>query len=249
MAGHSKWQNIRHRKGRQDAARGKLFAKLSREIFVAAREGGEDPDTNPRLKLAIQKAKAANMPNENIDRTLKKAAGKLEGANYEEITYEGYGPAGVAVMVDVLTDNRNRAAAEIRHAFSKYGGNLGEAGSVSWMFSRKGLLIIERHSVEQDEDHLMMLALEAGAEDFVASVDSFEIITSVEEFETVKETMEAQDLTFSTAEITQIPQNTVVVEGEDAARTIQLMEALEDNDDVQNVYANYDIDEVQMESQ
>lgn len=248
MAGHSKWHNIRHRKGQQDAVRSKLFAKLSREIFVAAREGGEDPDTNPRLKLAIHKAKAANMPNENIDRALKKAAGKLEGENYEEITYEGYGPAGVAVMVDVLTDNRNRAAAEIRHTFSKHGGNLGEAGSVSWMFSRKGLLIVERASVELDEDTLMLLALEAGAEDFVPSADSFEIITSVEEFEKVKETMEAQGLTFSTAEITQIPKNTVAVEGEEAVQTMRLMEALEDNDDVQNVYANYDIDEAQMES-
>lgn len=248
MAGHSKWQNIRHRKNRQDAARGKIFTKLSREIFVAAREGGGDPDTNQRLRLAIDKAKSANMPNDNIDRTLKKALGEMEGDNYEEVTYEGYGPAGVAVLVEVVTDNRNRAAADIRHIFSKMGGNLGEAGCVAWMFSRKGLLTVDREKTDQDEDSVMMSALEAGAEDFVASAESFEITTSADDFETVKATLETDGVSFSTAEITMVPQNTVQLTGEDASKMLKLLDALEDNDDVQNVYANFDIDESQMEN-
>lgn len=247
MAGHSKWKNIQHRKNRQDAARGKIFTKLSREIFVAARQGGGDPDTNQRLRLAINKAKAANMPNDNIDRTLKKALGEMEGAAYEEVTYEGYGPAGVAVLVDVLTDNRNRAAADIRHIFSKLGGNLGEAGCVAWMFSRKGSLTVDRDKTDMDEDSAMMLALEAGAEDFVPSAESFDITTSPEEFEAVKEALEAEGLSFSAAEITMVPQNTVQLTGEDASKMLKLMDALEDNDDVQNVYANFDIDDSQME--
>ena len=248
MAGHSKWHNIRHRKNRQDAARGKLFTKLSREIFVAAREGGGDPDMNLRLRLAIDKARSANMPNDNIDRTLKKALGEVGGDNYEEITYEGYGPAGVAVLVEVLTDNRNRAAADIRHTFSKMGGNLGEAGCVAWMFSRKGLLTVDRKNTDQDEDSVMISALEAGAEDFVSSSESFEITTSADDFQTVKEMLEKDGLSFSTAEITMIPQNTVQLTGEDASKMLKLLDALEDIDDVQNVYANFDIDDSQMEN-
>lgn len=248
MAGHSKWKNIQHRKNRQDAARGKMFTKLSREIYVAARQGGGDPDTNQRLRLAIQKAKSANMPNDNIERTLKKALGETEGDHYEEITYEGYGPAGVAVLVEVLTDNRNRAAADIRHIFSKQGGNLGEAGCVAWMFERKGVLTVDREKTDLDEDSVMMSALDAGAEDFESSSDSFDITTSVEDFETVKEALENEGLSFTAAEITMVPQNTVPLAGEDAKRMLKLMEALEDNDDVQNVYANFDIDDSQLEN-
>lgn len=248
MAGHSKWKNIQHRKNRQDAARGKIFTKLSREIYVASRQGGGDPDTNQRLRLAINKAKAANVPNDNIERTLKKALGEVEGANYEEVTYEGYGPAGVAVLVEVLTDNRNRTAADIRHLFSKHGGNLGETGCVGWMFLRKGMLSIGRDQTQLDEDSVMMLALEAGAEDFVAETDTYDITTSPEDFETVKETLEAEGLSFSTAEITMVPQNTVQLTGENVPQMLKLMDALEDNDDVQNVHANFDFDETQLDN-
>lgn len=247
MAGHSKWKNIQHRKNRQDAARGKIFTKLSREIYVAARQGGGDPDTNQRLRLAISKAKAANVPNDNIERTLKKALGEVAGANYEEVTYEGYGPAGVAVLVEVLTDNRNRAAADIRHIFSKFGGNLGEAGCVAWMFSRKGSLSVDREQTNLDEDSVMMLALEAGAEDIVVGADSYDITTSPEDFEMVKETLESDGLPFSAAEIAMIPHNTVQLTGEDVSQMLKLLDALEDNDDVQNVYANFDFDDAQLE--
>lgn len=246
MAGHSKWKNIQHRKNRQDAARGKIFTKLSREIYVAAREGGGDPDTNQRLRLAISKAKAANVPNDNIERTLKKAVGETESANYEEVTYEGYGPAGVAVLVEVLTDNRNRTAAEIRHMFSKFGGNLGETGCVAWMFSRRGSLIVDREQSHIDEDSMMMLAIDAGAEDFTADADSYSITTSMEDFEAVKEKLEEEGLTFTTAEMTMVPQNTVQLSGEDVQKMLKLMEALDDNDDVQNVYANFEIDDAEL---
>lgn len=246
MAGHSKWKNIQHRKNRQDAARGKIFTKLSREIYVAAREGGTDPDTNQRLRLAINKAKAANVPNDNIERTLKKASGETSSTSYEEVTYEGYGPAGVAVLVEVLTDNRNRTAAEIRHIFSKFGGNLGETGCVAWMFSRRGSLIVDREQSNIDEDGVMMQAIEAGAEDFVADADSYTITTSVEDFETVKEKLEEEGLAFTTAEMTMVPQNTVQLTGDDALKMLKLMETLDDNDDVQNVYANFEIDETEL---
>lgn len=247
MAGHSKWKNIKHRKSRQDALRGKLFAKLAREIYVAARDGGVDPDMNQALRLAISKAKAANMPNENIERMLQKAQGGTEGEKYEAVSYEGYGPAGVAVLVEALTDNRNRAAANIRHIFSKFGGNLGEAGCVAWMFSRKGSLIIDKEETTLDEDDIMLLALEAGADDFVATSDTYDIMTSVEQFETIKQALEKEGLSFSAAELTMIPHNTIELTGEDATKTLQLMDALDDEDDVQNVYANFDIDDAHME--
>ncbi len=247
MAGHSKWSNIKHRKGRQDALRGKLFAKLARNIYVAAREGGTDPNNNNKLALAIAKARAENMPNENIERAIKKAAGGGEGEHYEEVLYEGYGPGGVAVMVETLTDNRNRTAADIRHIFSKSGGNLGESGCVAWMFERKGVLVIDRSSTKLEEDDLLMLALEAGAEDFEAAEDYFEITTTPDTFTDVKNALEAEGCTFTTAEVTRVPQNTVTVTGEDVPRVLKLMEALEEHDDVQSTSANFDIDEAEME--
>lgn len=247
MAGHSKWKNIQYRKGRQDALRGKIFAKLAREIFVAAREGGGNPDYNQKLRLAIAKAKSQNMPNENIERAIKKATGEAGGKAYEHVTYEGYGPGGVAVMVEALTDNRNRTAADMRYIFSKKGGNLGEAGCVAWMFDRKGFLTIDRNSTNQDEDEVLMLALEAGAEDFEVSGDSFEITTTPENFEAVKNALEEHGFTFTQAEVTMIPQNTVSLTGENASKMLALIEALEDHDDVQNIHTNFDINEDEME--
>lgn len=247
MAGHSKWKNIQHRKGRQDALRGKRFAKLAREIFVAAREGGGNPDHNQKLRLAIAKAKSQNMPNENIERAIKKATGEGGGEAYERVTYEGYGPGGVAVMVEALTDNRNRTAADMRYIFSKRGGSLGEAGCVAWMFDRKGILTIDRNSTDAEEDEMLMIALEAGAEDFEVSGDSYEITTSPENFEAVKQALEENGFTFTTAEVTMVPQNTVSLTGEDASKMLILLEALEDHDDVQNIHSNFDIDEEEME--
>jgi YebC/PmpR family DNA-binding regulatory protein len=247
MAGHSKWKNIQYRKGRQDALRGKIFAKLAREIFVAAREGGGNPDYNQKLRLAIAKAKSQNMPNENIERAIKKATGEEGGKAYEHVTYEGYGPGGVAVMVEALTDNRNRTAADMRYIFSKKGGNLGEAGCVAWMFDRKGFLTIDRNSTNQDEDEVLMLALEAGAEDFEVSGYSFEITTTPENFEAVKNALEEHGFTFTQAEVTMIPQNTVSLTGENASKMLALIEALEDHDDVQNIHTNFDINEDEME--
>lgn len=246
MAGHSKWKNIQHRKGRQDAIRGKMFAKLSREIMVAAREGGADPGQNQRLRLAVTKARSQNMPNDNIERAIKRGTGEEGGSNYEAVTYEGYGPAGAAVMVEALTDNRNRTAADIRHIFSKRGGNLGESGCVAWMFERKGFLRIERNTTDAEEDEVLMLALEAGAEDFEATPDAFEVTTAPENFENVKNEMETEGFHLSTAEVTMIPTNTVEISGESVPKILGLIEALEDHDDVQNVYANFNIDEVEL---
>ncbi|MFC4078344.1 YebC/PmpR family DNA-binding transcriptional regulator [Salinithrix halophila] len=246
MAGHSKWKNIQHRKGRQDALRGKIFAKLSREITVAAREGG-DPDINQRLRLAIAKARSQNMPNDNIERAIKKGTGEEGGGNYEAATYEGYGPGGAAVMVEALTDNRNRTAADVRHIFTKRDGNLGEAGCVAWMFERKGILTIDREHTDKGEDDVLMLALEAGAEDFEATEETFEITTSPEAFEEVKNTLEEEGFPFSTAEVTMVPKNTVDLTGEQIPKMLALMEALEDHDDVQSVYANFEMDDVELE--
>ncbi|SFJ41366.1 YebC/PmpR family DNA-binding transcriptional regulator [Thermoflavimicrobium dichotomicum] len=243
MAGHSKWKNIQHRKGRQDALRGKIFAKLAREIYVAAKQGDKDPANNTKLRLAIAKAKAQNMPNENIERAIKKAAGGNSSEQYEQITYEGYGPGGIAVMVEALTDNRNRTAADIRHIFSKRGGNLGETGCVSWMFERKGLLVLDRSEVNMDEEELLLLALESGAEDFETTEKAYEITTAPEKFEEVKQALEEAGLTFTTAEVTFIPSNKVHVQGEIIKDVFNLIEALEDHDDVQNVYTNFDIDD------
>ncbi|QKG84125.1 YebC/PmpR family DNA-binding transcriptional regulator [Kroppenstedtia pulmonis] len=246
MAGHSKWKNIQHRKGRQDAIRGKVFAKLSREITVAARDGS-DPDSNQRLRLAIAKARAQNMPNDNIDRAIKKGSGGGEGDQYEGVTYEGYGPGGVAVMVEALTDNRNRTAADIRHIFSKRNGNMGEAGCVGWMFERKGLLRIDRKTESRAEDDVMMEALEAGAEDFEAHEETYDITTSPDSFEEIKEELERRGFCFLTAEVTMLPSNSVQIVGEQVGKMLDLMEALEDHDDVQNVYTNFDADEKELE--
>jgi len=247
MAGHSKWKNIQRRKNAQDAKRGKLFMKLAKEIYVAAKNGGGDPAANPSLRLVIEKAKAANMPGENIERAIKKATGNQENTNYEEIRYEGYGPGGVAVMVVCLTDNKNRTAANVRAAFSKNGGNLGETGCVSYLFERKGLLVIDREQHNVDEDELLLLAIEAGAEEMETTDESFEMYTAPESFETVKEQLEQQGFTFASAEITMIPQTYTTLSGEELKKMLKLIDTLEDDDDVQEVYHN--LDESELEEQ
>lgn len=246
MAGHSKWKNIQHRKGRQDALKGKIFAKLAREIYVAARSGDKDPANNHQLRLVIAKARSQNMPNENIERAIKKASGSGEAQNFEAITYEGYGPGGTAVMVEALTDNRNRTAADIRHIFSKNGGNLGESGCVSWMFERKGILVIDREQTDLDEEELMLMVLESGAEDMESSDNNYEITTLPEEFETVKESLEKEGLSFSTTEVTFVPSNKVDIQGDTVRKVIQLIDALEDHDDVQNVYSNFEANDEEL---
>lgn len=245
MAGHSKWANTKHRKARADAQKGKIFTKLAREISVAAREGGTDIDANFRLRLAVQKARENNMPNDNIQRAIQKGSGGQDGSSYEQAGYEGYAAGGVAVLLEVMTDNRNRTVAEIRHIFSRHGGSLGESGCVAWMFHRKGLLSVNRDDLEIDEDDLMLAALEAGAEDVEAEDDgSYSITTEPENFEAVKKQLEEQDIVISSAEVTMLPSTTIKIEdGEEAARILKLMEALDDHDDVQNVYANFDIPE------
>lgn len=246
MAGHSKWANIKHRKGRQDAKKAKVFTKLARSITVAVKEGGDDAEYNTELANIIEKAKAENMPNDNIDRAIKKGAGDLDGASYEEITYEGYGPNGVAVMVQCLTDNKNRTAADVRHYFSKYNGNLGATGCVSFMFDRKGVLIVDRNE-DIDEEEIMMNSIEAGAEDFQAEDEYFEIITSPEDFKDVRENLKSMGYKFSTAEVSFIPQNETKLEEEKDLKNMEkLIDALEDNDDVQEVYHNWDMpDEIE----
>jgi len=241
MAGHSKWANIKHKKERTDAQKGKVFTKLGREIAVAVREGGSDPETNPRLRDAIAKAKAANMPSDTIMRNIKKASGELETVNYEEVTYEGYGPNGVAVIVEALTDNRNRTASDVRHIFDRHGGSLGASGCVAWMFERKGLLVLEK-SQDIDEEDLMMQALEAGAEDVSDESDAFEIITSPSDFPSVRESLEKAGYSFVSADIAMIPQNYVDVDEETENKIIALIEKLEDHDDVQNVFTNLRFD-------
>ncbi|ACB85372.1 YebC/PmpR family DNA-binding transcriptional regulator [Natranaerobius thermophilus] len=249
MAGHSKWANIKHKKARVDEKRGKLFSKLSKEIIVAAKEGGGDPEKNFRLRMAVQKAKENNMPNDNIERAIKKGTGELKGFNYEEISYEGYGPGGVAIFLDAMTDNKNRTASEVRHIFTKNDGNLGEDGCVAWMFDRKGLITIDKEQAENiDEEELMLLTAEAGAEDFKSDNNSIEIVTTPQDFEQVREALENEEVPLSYKEVTMIPSNTVKVEGEEAKKVLQLMEELEDHDDVQNVYANFDIDDSLMET-
>ncbi|MDJ0782388.1 MAG: YebC/PmpR family DNA-binding transcriptional regulator [Desulfosarcinaceae bacterium] len=239
MAGHSKWANIKHRKGAVDAKRGKIFTKLIKEITVAARMGGGDINSNPRLRSAVAAAKAENMPKDNMERAIKKGTGELEGVNYEESTYEGYGPAGAAVLVESLTDNKNRAVAEIRHIFNKYGGNLGENGCVAWMFEKKGYLVVEKRVI--DEDTLMETALDAGAEDVREDGDNFEVVTAPEDFEAVKEVIDGAEITTLSAEVTMLPQNMAELSGRDAEKMIKLMDALDDCDDVQKVYTNADI--------
>jgi YebC/PmpR family DNA-binding regulatory protein len=240
MAGHSKWANIKHRKGAQDAKRGKIFTKIIKELTVAARIGGGDPDINPRLRTAVDKAKQANMPKDNVDRAIKKGTGDLDGVSYEEGLFEGYGPGGVALIVEFLTDNRTRTVADVRHCFSKYGGNLGVSGSVAFLFDRKGLISF---SADNDFDQIFEIALEAGAEDVKDEEDVYEVITDPGDFIPVREAMAAAGLKWETAETTMIPQNQVMLEGKSAETMLKLMDALEDNDDVQNVYANFDISE------
>jgi len=241
MSGHSKWASIKHKKAATDSRRGKAFTKIIKEITVVARDAGGDPDKNPRLRLAIQKAKQANMPANNIERAIKKGTGELEGVTYEQVVYEGYASAGVAVYVEVLTDNKNRTTAEIRNIFSKHGGNMAGAGSVAWMFEKKGYFAISKKSI--DEDDLMSIALEAGADDFISEGDTFEIKTLPQDFEKVKKALEDGLVKVETSELTMIPKSTIKVGDDKAKQVLSLVDALEDNDDVQNVYANFDISE------
>lgn len=241
MSGHSKWSSIKHKKGATDAKRGKIFTKLIKEITVTARMGGGDQDANPRLRTAIAAAKSENMPKDNIERAIKKGTGELEGVSYEESTYEGYGPGGAAVFIESVTDNKNRAVADIRHIFSKNGGNLGGNGCVAWMFDKKGYIAIEKKAV--DEDSLMETAIEAGAEDVREDNGSFEIITEPDDFESVKTAIDKAAILYIDAEITMLPQSTTNLEGKQALQMVKLMEALDDCDDVQKVYTNADIPE------
>ena len=246
MSGHSKWANIKHRKGAADARRGKVFTKLIKEITVAARMGGGDINANPRLRRAVDAAKTENMPKDNMDRAIKKGTGELEGVNYEESTYEGYGPGGAAVFVESLSDNKNRAVSEIRHCFSKCGGNLGSGGCVAWMFDTKGYLVIEKSAA--DEDRIMEVALEAGAEDVREDGGNFEVITALEDFEAVKEAIDAANIPYIDAEITKLPQNTTSLKGKEAQQMIRLMDMLDNCDDVQKVYTNADIPDDMVEA-
>jgi YebC/PmpR family DNA-binding regulatory protein len=244
MSGHSKWHSIKHKKGALDAKRGKLFTKFIKEITVAARSGGGDPEGNARLRKAILDAKAGNMPNDTIDRAIRRGTGEEEGVNYEEITYEGYGPGGVALMIQSMTDNRNRTVAEIRHIFSKNGGNLGESGSVGWMFEKKGYIVVDKSS--KSEEELFDLAIEAGADDLRDDEDTFEIITSPDAFDGVLTAIKGAGIEPQVAEVEMVPQNYIRLEGGDARQMLKLMEALEDHDDVQKVSANFDISETDM---
>ena len=246
MSGHSKWSSIKHKKGATDAKRGKIFSRLIKEVTVAARLGGGDITGNPRLRAAIQTAKAENMPKDNIERAIKKGTGELEGTSYEEVNYEAYGPGGVAVLIDCLTDNKNRTVADIKHAFDRHGGNIGEPGCVSWMFEKKGLIVFEKDKVE--EEKLFELALEAGADDVKEQDTEFEVLTDPADFESVKEAFDNAGLNYILSEIDMIPQNTVYLEGKKAQQMLSLMETLEDNDDISQVYANFDISENIMEA-
>jgi YebC/PmpR family DNA-binding regulatory protein len=244
MAGHSKWANIKHRKGAQDAKRGKIFTKLIKEITISARIGGADLEANARLRLAVDKAKQANMPKDNIERAIKKGTGDLDGVTYEEGTFEGYGPGGVAVMVEFMTDNRTRTVAEVRHAFNKYGGSLGVSGSVAFMFDRKGQIIFDKSN---DFDTIFEAALEAGAEDVKDDGDCIEVIVEPAGYEAVRNHLSSRGLTYQSAEVTMIPQTMTAVTGSQAESLMKMIDVLEDNDDVQNIHANFDIDDDEME--
>jgi YebC/PmpR family DNA-binding regulatory protein len=246
MSGHSKWANIKHKKGAADAKRGKIFTRLIKEVTVAARMGGGDPDGNPRLRSAIATARAGNMPKDNIIRAIKKGTGELEGEVYDEILYEGYGPGGVAILVECMTDNRNRTVADVRHYFAKSNGNLGESGCVAWMFDKKGQILVDKTTTSEDE--LMELALEAGAEDVVEEDEEFQILTASEDFDEVRESLEKAGVVFVEASVTMIPQNIIEVTEEKPAKALlKLLGNLEDHDDVQHVHANFDIDDDLME--
>jgi len=240
MSGHSKWANIKHKKGKADAARGAATTKIGREITTAVRIGGADPTGNMRLKLALQKAKENNIPKDNIQRAIQKGQGTLEGQSYEEITYEGYGIAGVALLVQTMTDNRNRTAAEMRHLFSKYGGNLGESGCVAWMFNKKGLILIDK-ATGVAEDDLMAIVLEAGGDDLVSEDDSFEITCAPDAFEGLVNALEAAGVKWESAEISMVPDTSIALSGDEATRLMKLVDALEEQDDVQAVFGNFDL--------
>jgi len=244
MSGHSKWHSIKHKKGATDAKRGKLFTKFIKEITVAARSGGGDPDANARLRKAILDAKAGNMPNDTIDRAIRRGTGAETGIHYDEITYEGYGPGGVAMLIEAVTDNRNRTVAEIRHVFSKNGGNLGEAGSVGWLFEKKGYIVVDKAA--KPEEELFELAIEAGADDVRDDGDNVEIITSPENFESVQSAIKSAGIEPQVSEVSMVPQTYIKLEGSSAQQMLRLMETMEDHDDVQKVYANFDIDEAEM---
>jgi YebC/PmpR family DNA-binding regulatory protein len=250
MSGHSKWATIKRKKAATDAARGRLFTRLIKEITIAARNGGGNPEGNPRLRLAIQTAKANNMPADNIKRAIQKGTGELPGVAYEEVTFEGYGPAGVAILVDVVTDNNNRTVSEIRHTFTRNSGNLGQPGSVAWMFQKKGTIVILRAGQPKPitEDDLLGIILDAGADDLQSDEDSFTVTTSPHAFDTVKDAIEKSGIKIDHAALQMLPQNTVKVAGKEAEQVMKLMEALEEHDDVQNVYANFDIDDKELAS-
>ena len=239
MSGHSKWHSIKHKKMATDQKRGKIFTKLIKEIMVATKMGGANPETNPRLRMAIEKAKSYNMPNDNIQRAIKKGSGAEGGINYEQVSYEGYGPGGVAIYVEVLTDNKNRTASEIRSIFSRHNGNLGGQGSVAWIFERKGFITVKKEKAE--EDKLFEIVLEAGAEDMKTEKDTYEIITTPENFENVKKALQDNQIEIESGSVTLIPKNTVKVEGKEAEQLLKLLDELEENEDVQGVYANFDI--------
>ena len=240
MSGHSKWANIKHKKGKADAARGAATTKISREITTAVRLGGADPTGNMRLKLALQKARENNIPKDNIQRAIQKGQGALEGASYEEVTYEGYGTAGVALLVEAMTDNRNRTAAEMRHIFSKHGGNMGESGCVAWMFHKKGLVLIDKATGLSEED-LLAIVLEAGAEDMDSEGEQYEVTCAPDDFEGLLNAMENAGVKWDSAEISMIPETSIALDGDDAAKLMRLVDALEEQDDVQNVYGNFDV--------
>ena len=244
MSGHNKWSTIKHKKGAADAKRGKIFTKLIKEITVAAKLGGGDPNGNPRLRTAVDKAKAENMPKDNIERAIKKGTGELEGVTYEEIVYEGYGPGGVAVLVECMTDNRNRTVGEVRSTFTKCNGNMGETGCVSWMFDKKGLIVFAKSA---DFEKLFETALEAGAEDVTDEEEQYEVLSDPSSFIEVRTTLENAGFKYESAEITMIPQTMVKLDGKNAENMLKLMDRMEDNDDVQNVYANFDISVEEME--
>ena len=246
MSGHSKWASIKHKKAAVDAKRGKMFTRFIKEITVAAKLGGGDPEANPRLRQAIDGAKSVNMPNDNIKKAILRGTGELEGVNYEEIPYEGYGPGGVAILVETMTDNKNRTVADIRHVFTKYNGNLGEQGCVSWMFSKKGLIIIPKNAIEEDE--LLELVLESGAEDMRVEDNVYEVITTVEDYDNVINAVKEKNISTDSAELSMIPSTFIKLEGKQAEQMLKLLEKIEDIDDVQNVWANFDISEEEIEA-
>jgi YebC/PmpR family DNA-binding regulatory protein len=245
MSGHSKWHSIKHKKAAADSKRGRIFTRLIREMTAAARMGGGDPDANPRLRLAIATAKAANMPAENIKRAVMRGTGELPGVSYEDVNYEGYGPGGVAIFIHVLTDNKNRTVAEIRHILSKNGGNLGESGCVGWMFDRKGYFVVPKSDV--DEEKLLEIALGSGAEDMRDDGENYEVLSAPEDFDAVRAALESENIPTTAAEISMLPQNYVKLEGKSAQTMIKLMDALEEHEDIQNVWANFDIDDAEFE--